>query len=320
MPDVSESTQLTVLMAVHNGSPFLRTAIDSVLQQTYPGFHFLIIDDASTDDTVEIVRSYRDDRVELVCLDQNVGQTAALNIGLRRATTPWIARMDADDYSAPTRFEEQMAALVADPSISCLGTHIWIFHDDPEVVEGELTTPLLHADIKRTLLRGSPMVHGSIIVDRQAILEIGGYDERYREAADYEMYDRLVSRYIAANIPKKLMGIRQHRDQGSRSVLAYDEVINICRGRLKSGDYSRHDAATIRATLSRVYIFRSRFSWRKQSVVEQLKDLARAFRVSPNTFIWNFFLVSIFDRFSVSRQSALRRVLARSAPRFLTGR
>ena len=320
MPDVSESTQLTVLMAVHNGSPYLRTAIDSILQQTYAGFKFLIIDDASTDGTVEIVRSYQDDRVELVCIDQNVGQTAALNIGLRQATTPWIARMDADDYSAPTRFEEQMGALVADPSISCVGTHIWIFHDDPEVVEGELTTPLLHADIKRTLLRGSPMVHGSIIVNRQAMLEIGGYDERYREAADMELYDRLVSKHITANIPKKLMGIRQHGGLGSRSVVAYDEVINICSERLKSGDYSRHEAATISATLSRAYIFRSRFSWRKRSVGEQLKDLARAFRVSPNTFVWNFFLVSLFNRFSVSQQSALRRVLARFAPRFLTGR
>ena len=103
-----DQVQLTVLMTVYNGSPFLRTAIDSILNQTYADFCFLIVDDASTDDSREIVRSYKDPRIQLVCLEHNVGQTAALNIGLRQATTPWIARMDADDYSGPTRFEEQM--------------------------------------------------------------------------------------------------------------------------------------------------------------------------------------------------------------------
>jgi len=307
-------------MAVHNGSPFLRTALESVLQQTFSNFRFLIIDDASTDDTREIICSYDDKRITVECLEKNVGQTAALNIGLKLATTPWIARMDDDDFSAPTRFEEQMAALEADRSISCLGTHVWIFHNDPLVPQGEFATPLEHLEIKSALLRGSPIVHGSIIVDRAAILDIGGYDEKYREAADFELYDRLVQKYLTANLPNKLMGIRQHFNQGSRSILALDEVIDICFRRLKSGNYSRHDAATIRATLSRVYIQRSRYGWRKNSFLEQSKDLWRAIRVSPNTFIWNLFLVSFFNRFSISRQSRLGSILAWSAPRFLTGR
>ena len=78
---------LTVLMAVYNGSAYLRTAMDSILQQTYSDFQFLIVDDASTDDTREIIRSYEDSRIQLICLEQNVGQTASLNIGLRQAST-----------------------------------------------------------------------------------------------------------------------------------------------------------------------------------------------------------------------------------------
>ena len=321
MTDSNGSPKLTVLMAVHNGSPFLRTAIDSVLQQTYSDFRFLIIDDASTDDSVEIVQSYEDARIQMVGLEQNVGQTAALNIGLGLITSPWVARMDADDYSAPTRFEKQMQVLDADGSISCVGTHIWIFHDDPQVVEGEFVTPVEHVDIKRALLRGSPMVHGSIIVSREALVGVGGFDERYREAADFALYDRLLSKYRAANIPEKLVGVRQHGDQGSRSILAYDEVINICSERLATDDYLREERAIIRATLSRAYIYRSQFGGREHGFLEQMRDLGRAIRLSPNTFIWNFCLVFVFNRFSSTpRQAKFRSFLARSAPKFLTGR
>jgi glycosyltransferase involved in cell wall biosynthesis len=316
MPEPNVEPQLTVIMAVHNGSPFLRTAIDSILNQTYSNFNFLIIDDASTDDTREIVRSYSDDRIVLECLEQNVGQTAALNIGLNLAKTAWIARLDADDYSAPNRFEEQMRALEADPTISCVGTHVWMFHDDPGVVDSVLTTPEHHAEIKHGILRGSSMVHGSIIADRGVLLDIGGFDERYRLVADLELYDRLVLKYKTANIPMQLVGIRQHPGQTSGTRLAFDEVIEICNGRLLYDNYSRSDIASIKATLSRAYLYRAQFS----KFSELIKDLGRAFRVSPNTFIWNFFLVNFFGRLSKPLQTALRKVLAKSVPKFLTGR
>jgi len=316
MPDSAEEPQLTVIMAVHNGAQFLRTAMDSVLQQTYTDFRFLIVDDASTDDTSEIVGSYQDDRVILECLERNVGQTAALNIGLKLATTPWIARLDADDYSAPNRFEEQMRALEADLSVSCIGTHVWMFHDDPEVVDSVFEPPENHEEITQGLLRGSSMVHGSIVADRVALLDIGGFDERYRFVADLEMYDRLVVKYKTANIPELLVGIRQHAGQTSGKKLAYDEVIDICLGRFKTDRYTRSDASMIRATLSRAYLHRSQF----RGFSDRIKDLGKAIRISPNTFIWNFCLVYFYGRFSKPRQMALRRALAKSVPRFLTGR
>ena len=320
MPSTNRAPQLTVVMAVYNGSAFLRTAIDSVLQQTYSDFLLLIVDDASTDDTREIVGSYGDDRIILKTLKENVGQTAALNIGIREATTPWIARLDADDYSAPNRFEEQMRALEADSSIRCVGTHVWMFRDDPEFVDAIFETPESHQEIKQGLLRGSSMVHGSIVADRAALLEIGGFDERYKYVADLEMYDRLLAKYKAANIPMQLVGIRQHSGQTSGTKLAYDEAIAICSRRLETDGYTKVEASTIRATLSRAYLYRSRCGWDEHRFSNRVKDLARAVRISPNTFVWNFCLAYIFSRFSSPHQSALRRVLARSAPKFLTGR
>jgi glycosyltransferase involved in cell wall biosynthesis len=308
------NSKLTVLMAVHNGAPYLRTAIDSILQQTYPDFCFLIVDDASTDGTREIVRSYEDQRIQLVCLNRNAGQAAALNIGLRRATTPWIARMDADDYSAPTRLEEQMQVLDADHSLSCVGTHAWTFRDDPRVIEGVITTPLHHADIECALLRRTPIIHGSIVVSRAALLDVGAYNERYRIAADLEIYDRLVPRYITANIPKQLLGVRRHKDQDSRSKRAFDESIEICSRRLLTNNYSRQDAAIVRATLSRSYLHRARFSGGEHKYLELWKDILRAIRVAPNTFFWHCFLVFVVRLISERNRAKLRRVLTRSAP------
>lgn len=278
---------LTVLMTVYNGAPYLRTAIDSILQQTYRDFRFLIIDDASTDDSQDIISSYKDQRIEIYCLPGNVGQTAALNIGLRHVSTPWIARMDQDDYSAPPRLEEQMRALAADESLSCVGTFCWTFNADPLRAEQKVVYPVRHEDLKRLLLRGSPMAHPSIVVSRGALLDVGGYNERYRYSADLEMYDRLLARYRAANIPKALLGLRQHRNQGSSCKTAVDECIEIFSRRLSANNYCPRDAARVRAGLSAFYLERGRHCMAERKYSELWKDLKEAFLLSPKTFLWH---------------------------------
>lgn len=309
-----DDCRLTVLMAVHNGERYLRTAIDSILQQTYSNFCFLIVDDASTDGTREIVRSYQDRRVHLVCLTENVGQTAALSFGLRQTTTPWIARMDDDDYSAPTRLERQMRALDADPSLSCVGTHAWTFRDDPQVAEGVLATPLHHAEIKRALLRGSPIIHGSIVVSTAALREVGGYNDRYRVSADVELYDRLLYKYTAATIPEQLLGIRRHTEQRSRSRVAFDENIEIFTNRLSSGNYASKEAAIVRASLAHLHLVRARFWGSEGKHLELVKDAWRSLRISPGKFFWHCLLVFIAGRLAERDRARLKRFLIRCTP------
>jgi len=309
---------LTVLMTVYNGEAYLRIAMDSILQQTYFDFCFLIIDDASTDSSREIVRTYKDERIQLVCLDQNVGQTAALNIGLRRASTTWIARMDADDYSAPTRLEEQMQALDADPSLSCVGTHVWMFRDDPQIIDKVIATPLHHADIERMLLRGTPMIHGSIIVNRDAILDVGAFDEHFRLTSDVDMYDRLLPKYTVANIPSQLLGVRQHENQSSHSKVVFDESIEICSRRLMTSGFSHQDAVITRANLARSHLFRARIFGREHKYMEMGKDISRGFRRSPQTFFWHFLSIFVVRQISERNRSKLRSLLTRRAPKLVS--
>ncbi|MFQ5481319.1 MAG: glycosyltransferase family 2 protein, partial [Nitrospinaceae bacterium] len=89
--------RVSVLMSVYNDSEFLRLAIESILQQTYQNFEFLIIDDGSTDDSRGIIRSYQDSRIRLIVNDQNMGLTQSLNKGLNLSKGSLIARMDSDD-------------------------------------------------------------------------------------------------------------------------------------------------------------------------------------------------------------------------------
>jgi glycosyltransferase involved in cell wall biosynthesis len=281
---------VTVLMAVHNGAPYLRTAIESVLAQTCQAFRFLIVDDASTDDTRDIVRSYAEARIELLCLPRNVGQTAALNVGLRHAASPWIARMDADDYAAPERLAEQMRAVEADPTLDCVGTFAWVFRDDPRVVDGVIEKPLQDAAIKRQMLRAVPLIHGSLLMRRRAVLEVGGYDERYRYSADWDLYHRWLPRSRAVNLPKPLVGIRRHPQQDSYSRRAVDENLEIFSRLLTTPLGMRRDRAMVRDSLSYTYMMRARLWLGEGKLKEMLGDVGSAFRWSPmmtlKQFVW----------------------------------
>ena len=314
MNQTKTKSELTVLMTVYNGSDYLQTAMDSILRQTYRDFCFLIVDDASTDDSRDIIKSYDDDRIQLICLEKNIGQTAALNYGLRQAVSPWIARMDADDYSAPTRLEEQMRTLDADSSLSCVGTHVWIFYDDPEIADSVIATPIHHTEITNLLLKGTPIIHGSIVVSREAILDVGAFDERYKLTADVDMYDRLLTKYRAANIPKSLVGVRRHENQISHSRLVFDESIAICCRRLSETGYSKQEAKITKGNLARSYLFRARILGGQYKFFELSKDIARALRVSPNTFLRDLPLVFASGLIPQRRHAAIRRILNRVIP------
>ena len=107
-------------MSVYNGAKFLAEAIDSILAQTFTNFEFIIIDDASSDDSLHIINSYKDARIVLIQNNKNIGLTKSLNIGIAKAKGKYIARMDADDISMPKRLEKQFDFMEEHPRICFL--------------------------------------------------------------------------------------------------------------------------------------------------------------------------------------------------------
>lgn len=279
------SPPVTVLLAVYNGERFLQMAMDSILAQTYRDFQFLIVDDASTDGTRAMVRSCADPRIKLLPLPRNVGQTAALNLGFRYATSRWVARMDADDFSAPGRLEAQMKALAARPEVSCVGTAIWEFHDDPGRIHEIKRRPQEHEGIWRAALHGSGLIHGSVVVDRQAVLEVGGYDERYRFASDRDLFFRLLRKCRAVNLPEPLLGVRRHGDQDSFSLRAADEYIEIFERLLREGGLPKQERRILRGSLAYAHLFHARCLRAQGGTGTGWKDRVLALRISPVTFL-----------------------------------
>ena len=208
---------VTVLMTVYNGRAYLKTAIERVLAQSFRDFEFLIIDDCSSDDSVDIIRSFSDERIVLYRNKANIGQTKSLNIGLRMARGEFIARMDADDFAYEEWLQEQLSNIRSRGKEYVLCSSRAMIVDTENKVHKILNTPGSFEQIVVTSLWASPVNHVGVLMRRQAVLDQGGYDEDFRIAADYALWSKLLRNgFILAVTPRPLVAIRSH----ARSVTA----------------------------------------------------------------------------------------------------
>lgn len=248
-------TPVTVLMTVRNGEPYLEEAVRSVLGQTYGDFLFLILDNRSTDRTREIVRDFRDPRVRLIELEENLGQTGALNRGLALADTPYIARMDADDVSAPSRLERQVGFLREHPHVALLGT--WFETVGPEGrVIGRHRPPTEHEEILRGMLFENPFAHTSVAFGRLAVSACSGYDPSFRCAQDYALWWRLALAHRVAILPEFLTQVRVHGGQASHTFnqVVPGELLRIIRSALEDPNLPRDLRGVSRRALGYAYL------------------------------------------------------------------
>jgi glycosyltransferase involved in cell wall biosynthesis len=203
---------VTVLMSVYNGEKFLREAIESILSQIFTDFEFLIINDASTDSSREIVLSYQDDRIRLIDSEENIGLTKSLNKGLKLARGEYIARMDADDISAPERLQKQFDYLENNPSLTVVGSWAFLIDENGKPI-GESHIPADFGSIMGDLFFYNPIMHSTTFFNKEFILRIGGYDENFIRAQDYELWIRIIkNKGKIQNIPEYIIKYRFHLD------------------------------------------------------------------------------------------------------------
>ena len=122
--------KISVLMPAYNAEKYIGEAIESILNQTYKDFEFIIINDGSIDRTEDIILSYDDPRIIYLKNKENSGIVASLNNGLKQAKGQYVARMDADDISLPTRFEKQLQYMESNQHIFVLGTSLILFGEN----------------------------------------------------------------------------------------------------------------------------------------------------------------------------------------------
>lgn len=203
------TTPITVLMSVYNGMPYLKDAIDSILQQTFTDFKFLIFDDASTDGTSQVLAEYasKDNRIQIITNDRNYGLGANLAKGVEMAQTPWIARMDADDIAFPNRLELQLNYVLSHPDVSVLGGYALDIDLQGNTVS-ERKLPTSHQQIKK-LVWTNPFSHGTVLLHRESILKVGSYSSKLAKRQDYELWFRCAKADLQfANLPTPLIYYR----------------------------------------------------------------------------------------------------------------
>lgn len=205
--------RISVLMCVYNGEQFLSESIESILEQTYEDFELIIVNDGSTDSTVEIIESYTDNRIRLINNKSNIGLTKSLNIGLESAKGEFIARQDADDMSDKTRFEEQIAYLIKNKDVVVLGTQAKIIDKQGNIVNQPLGwfRPITENEVKWFCMFDSPFIHSSVMMRRGIIWHTyKGYNSSYRTSQDYELWSRIVYDHKCENLKNELVSFRHH--------------------------------------------------------------------------------------------------------------
>ena len=208
---------VTVLMALYNGGEYLKQSVESVLNQTYGNFEFLIVNDCSTDGSLKTIESFHDERIKVHNNTMNLGQTKSLNIGLKLAKGEYYARMDGDDVALPQWLEAQVEAIEELSDFSVVSSYALAI-DEHNRIKKIYKPPLDTEDIILRSLITSPIHHVGSIFRTRDIIESGGYDERYVYAADYELWERLLRKgFKITTTPKVLVAIREHAQSVSRS-------------------------------------------------------------------------------------------------------
>lgn len=191
-----EREYLSVVLCTFNDEKFIRSSIESILNQTYPYFEFIIVNDGSTDGTLNIIKEFKDDRI--IIIDKpNTGLADSLNIGCARAKYKWIARMDADDIALPTRFENQVKYIRNNIGVIG-GQYIEISEDNQTNVPQRL--PQSTWIIKAYLSLGvSKIIHPSALINKDALNMFDGYDANFVAAQDLDLWLRISRKFKIVN-------------------------------------------------------------------------------------------------------------------------
>ena len=227
---MSEIPAISVLMSVKNGLPHLERALASVLTQTFADFEFVIVDNASTDDTRECLEhaARNDKRVVVLHNDRDLGHSGGLNRGLDACRGEWIARMDADDVALPNRLERQLAFVRQNPDLRAASCIAWYVDENGRRVGRTVFDLVTREEFRHFREHNLPigLLHPGAFIRRDLMVSLGGYRSQFDPANDTDLWCRISDNHLILTQPELLMEYRIHNSSISGS--------NYEHGRLKT--------------------------------------------------------------------------------------
>jgi len=182
--------KISVLISVYNGEATISQSLESILNQTYENFEILVLDDGSTDRTSELINNYSKNysKLKIFKNEKNMGLTYSLNYLITKSTGKYLARQDADDISYQDRFEKQVSTIVENNIDFCTSrAHI-------KGSKRKIPGVSHFLPYKHLLKFKNPFIHGTLMISRKAMNEIGLYDSRYKFAQDYKLFLDLIQK------------------------------------------------------------------------------------------------------------------------------
>jgi len=277
--DITNKPKVSVLISVHNTEQFIEEALKSIYNQTYQDFEVVIVDDGSTDRTSEILLNLKDSRTFIYRNPENLGLTKSLNIGLKLCRGQYVARMDADDISHPQRFERQVKFLDENPD--CLVLGCWYGRIDSNgKIWGSKEPPTEYEETKKQLLIEACVGHGTAIVRRAAIVEVGGYNEEYTYAQDYDLWLRLSEVGLIRNLDEYLYLLRSW--PGNISAIKLKEQTEFAELAIRQALQRRYGNGPVDREISYGFVKRAITWFNLREYVNCINTLINTQKMAPN--------------------------------------
>ncbi len=207
-------------MSVHNGELTLHKSVESILEQSFRDFEFIIVDDASSDDTSNILQYFlkKDNRIKILTNGKNRGLSYSLNLAFQTCKGRFIARMDADDVSFQDRFEKQIKHFNANRALSVLGTGARYVSPEKWDAGMLIKMPETHEHIIQFMFKSTPFIHPTVMMKREFLESLGGYDEVLRRVQDYDLWLR--GRHIGCfgNLQEELLYYSYDKERAYKGI------------------------------------------------------------------------------------------------------
>lgn len=225
---------ISVVMPAYNAQKYLSIAIESILNQTFKEFELIIINDASSDKTLSIIKSFakKDSRVKIINNDTRLDIAGSLNKGISAASSEIIARMDADDISLPNRLEVQYKLINDSKRIAAVGANIVVMDPQEKDISAR-SYPEKSKDLKKCFFKYSPFAHPVVMFRKKFFDEVGGYDPKYSPTEDLDLWFRMGMKHEFKSVPQLLLRYRLSESSSSHSIIRNLEML-VFRIRIKA--------------------------------------------------------------------------------------